>query len=465
MMKPAKANSYRRQRQQARKRSQRQAKQTPARPRGRAQELVYQVYQTIQHFFPTLFEQMRELDDCRKKSDYSLAEILTAGVAMFVLKSGSRNAFNNQREEARFRQNYHRLFKLRLPHLDTVHQVMTRLESDQLERLKQRLLQTLLTKKTLHRFRLLGRYFIIAVDASGVMSFAEQHCAQCLHQTSKKGKTTYFHNVLEAKLIAPNGLALSLATEWIDNPEGDYDKQDCERKAFVRLAAKLKALYPRLPICITTDGLYPNQTFFDACQRYDWRFIVTFKDGNLPSVWDEVNALLPRCPAHHHHERLLQGQHRLARHYRWLSDIDYHGHRLHWLECQETIDQDAPKRFVHLTDLRPTRATIATLSASGRLRWKIENEGFNCQKHHGYGLQHKYARNSYRAAQNYYQCLQIAHLINQLVILSQHFQQRLSGKITIKHLWEDLRGFLSFAHVCVQTLRALDQQRIQIRLA
>jgi hypothetical protein len=408
---------------------------------------------------------MRQLEDCRKKADYSLAEILTACVALFVLKTGSRNAFNNQREEARFQKNYQRLFKLRLPHLDTVHQVMARLEESQLERLKQTLLQALLNKKTLHRFRLLGRYFIVAVDASGVMSFSKPHCDQCLHKTSKKGKTTYFHNVLEAKLIAPNGLALSLATEWIENPEGEYDKQDCEMKAFVRLAEKLKALYPRLPIGITADGLYPNQTFFETCQRYAWRFIVTFKDGNLPTVWQEIKALLPRCAEQHHHERLMQGPQRIERHYRWLTDIDYHGHCLHWIECLETIDEDAPKRFVQLTDLRPERANVAMLSASGRLRWKIENEGFNCQKHHGYGLQHKYARNSYLAAQNYYQCLQIAHLINQLVILSQSFQQRLTGKLTIKHLWEKLRGFLSFAHVNVKTLRQLDQQRIQIRLA
>ena len=45
--------------------------------------------------------------------------------------------------------------------------------------------------------------------------------------------------MLEAKLITPSGLAISWATEWIANPTGKYDKQDCERKAFVRLAAIL----------------------------------------------------------------------------------------------------------------------------------------------------------------------------------------------------------------------------------
>ena len=79
----------------------------------------------------------------------------------------------------------------------------------------------------------------------------------------KNGKTTYFHLVLEARLITPTGFSISIATEWIENPEGgEYDKQDCERKGFTRLAAKLKEVYPRLPIVILADGLYPYEGFF-----------------------------------------------------------------------------------------------------------------------------------------------------------------------------------------------------------
>ena len=52
------------------------------------------------------------------------------------------------------------------------------------------------------------------------------------------------------------------------------------------------------------------------------------------------------------------------------------------------------------------------------MRWKIENQGFNDQKNQGYQLGHKFSETSFNALQNYYQCLQIAHLINQLVIHS-----------------------------------------------
>ncbi|GHU84776.1 hypothetical protein FACS189415_8150 [Bacteroidia bacterium] len=113
-----------------------------------------------------------------------------------------------------------------------------------------------------------NKYYMIAVDATGVMSFDHKHCDQCLTRTSSGGKITYYHYVLEAKLVTRDGLCLSLASEWIENPAGDYIKQDCERKAFLRLAAKLKKQYPRLPICILADGLYPYEGAFGICEGW-----------------------------------------------------------------------------------------------------------------------------------------------------------------------------------------------------
>jgi hypothetical protein len=60
-------------------------------------------------------------------------------------------------------------------------------------------------------------------------------------RTSKNGKATYFHSVLEARSVTRNGFSISIATEWVENPEGgEYDKQDCEGKGFTSLAATLK---------------------------------------------------------------------------------------------------------------------------------------------------------------------------------------------------------------------------------
>jgi hypothetical protein len=411
---------------------------------------------------------MREIEDCRRGGDYELAELITACIALFIFKQGSRNAFNNQRQEHKFKSQYRKLFKLRLPHLDTVDRVMRRLPDEALERLKQRMIQALLEKKALHRFRFMKRWFVVAIDGTGVMNFSQKHCEHCLHKRSKRGKLSYFHNVLEAKLIAPNGFSISIATEWIENPQGEYDKQDCELKAFKRLATKLKKQFPRLPICITADGLYPNQGFFEQCQHNDWRFIITFKDGNLPTVWEEVRALGAITPPARRTERRLQGHSEIVEQLSWLNAIDYHTHRLNWVECIETItDQktgaQSCTRFVHLSDLPVDGSCAHLISHTGRLRWKIENEGFNIQKNHGYGLQHKFSRRSWQAAKNYYQCLQMAHLINQLMVLSTAFQQHLTGKMTLAHLWKCLLGMLTYGELDEHGFTQRTQRRIQIR--
>jgi len=451
---------------QAQRRAQRRA--AAAEP-SRGQAILYELCKTIHHFFPDLFDRLRQVEDCRQKSDYTLVELLLAAIMLFVFQQGSRNALNNKRKEKKFRKHYQRLFKLRLPHLDTVHHVLCRLPDTELEQLKHTLVKTLLEKKVLHKYRLFERWFVVAVDATGVVSFSERHCEHCLHRTSKSGKTTYFHQVLEAKLITASGLAISLATEWIVNPDGEYDKQDCERTALVRLAAQLKQQYPRLPICLTADGLYPSEGFFELCRQNEWAFILTFQDGNLPTVWEDVQGLLPRTPAQCQHERRYHGTTVIDQTFRWLNHLDYRGHTLAWLECVEVVTpqkkgKPPQSRFVHLTNLTVTARTVRTLSRTGRLRWKIENEGFNTQKHLGYSLEHKYARGSWQAAKNYYQCLQIGHLLNQLTILSTTFQVHLQGKTTCRHLWICLIAFLLEGQLSQSPFDALAHQRFQIRL-
>jgi hypothetical protein len=165
-------------------------------------DLIYQMHLAIVHHFPLLFEWMREIEDCRKKqSPYELTELLTACLAMFLFKSESRNGFNNLRKDLRFKKNYKRLFKCSLPHMDTVDRVIRLLNDEQLELLKQRMVQTLLRRKVFHNQRYRNHWFCVAIDATGVMSFDKKHCDQCLHKTSKKGHTTWMHHVLEARLV------------------------------------------------------------------------------------------------------------------------------------------------------------------------------------------------------------------------------------------------------------------------
>jgi hypothetical protein len=414
---------------------------------------------TLKHRFAELLPSFSLLPDPRNPQgrQYGMDEIMFGGLSLFLFKSGSRNRLNNNRSDGYFNAHYHQLSGMKLPHQDAVHDVLRELESGDLEQVKMNLMSRMFEQKWLRDYRLLGKYYLVAVDATGVVSFDERHCEHCLTKKSKNGKTTYFHYVLEAKLVTADGHALSLASEWIENPSGDFDKQDCERKAFKRLAKKLKKHYPRLPVCILADGLYPYENAFKTCEENGWKFIFVLQDGSLKTVQEELILTRRRQPASTWYT-VKQGW-RITQQYRYQTGIEYHTkYSLNWIQCMETrskINQGktqparpAPEtsRFEYVTSLQPDRENVRAIGSAGRLRWKIENEGFNTQKCGDYELEHKYSRNSYNCLKNYYTLLQIAHAINQLVEKGKCVTGilKLRPKETLHNLWNKLKGYMIF---------------------
>ena len=438
---------------------------------SKGQQIVYQINKTILHYFPDLIERMQKFPDYRERKHYKIAELVTGGIAMFLFKEGSRNAINNDRKEPKFSKNYQRLFKLQLPHMDAVDALMVILKEEELEQLKATLVATLIEQHVFRKFKFLGKKYNITVDGTGIASFDSPHCEACLTKTSKGGKITYFHNVMEAKLVTSNGFSISLATEWISNErKSEYDKQDCEINAFKRLAVKIKRYFPRLPILITADGLYPNQSFFNICLQNGWDFIVTLQDKSLKTLQEEI-SWLKRIDAKKVQIFRASKTTRTTYEYIYLNELEYKEFCLSWVECIETTvniknGKTTENRFVHLSNLKLDDETAVAVSDEGRLRWKIENEGFNTQKNGGYGLEHKYSRTSFNAMKNYYQCLQIAHIINQLATKSQNIATLFiqDAKFTVCKLWEHLRSFLIQCDLDESELIANKNHRCQIRL-
>ncbi|MCG4627823.1 transposase, partial [Anaerostipes hadrus] len=81
----------------------------------------------------------------------------------------------------------------------------------------------------------------------------------------------YMHHVLEAKLVVGD-MVFSIASEFIENESENVSKQDCELKAFDRLAKKIKKIFKRLPICILGDSLYACETVFNLCRAHKWKY-------------------------------------------------------------------------------------------------------------------------------------------------------------------------------------------------
>jgi hypothetical protein len=428
------------------------------------------------HYFGEFADLFHPVHDPRNPDfiTYPMAAVGFAGVLMFLCRLGARRQITHLlRGNGPSAAKFQALFGVEsCPHGDTVNALYSRLNPGEVQEVVNSMVETLIRKKVLYRYRLLDHDYLIAIDGTGRLTFPERHCAHCLTQTHN-GKTTYYHPVLEAKLVAANGLAFSVMTEFIENPGEKPTKQDCELKAFYRLADRLKQRFPRLPICLLLDGLFAGGPTFALCEKYRWKYLVVLTEDDLSSVHQELDALMPL--ASENHLTIHTGiQSEIRQVFRWMNDVSYldsekRKHIISVMECLETCPvskgERKTTRFKWITNLKVKTNNIRILTnQGGRLRWKIENEGFNVQKNGGYALEHAYSRNP-TAAKVFYYILQIAHILAQLIEHGSLFRKAFpAGVGSAKNIafclleaWRNLR----------LTTRHLEQvlsPRVQIRL-
>jgi len=419
--------------------------------------LLRNIRQVMHCHFADLSVRLSALGDPRKFETYAIEELVMAAIVLSILECNSRNAFNTKAREEKFCKNYYRFFGLALPHMDTVNDFFKLLDVQEMEEIRCCLISNLIEKRVFHKFRFFEQYSHIAIDGTGTYNWGENPPEDiekfASTRESKNGKVTYFTLLLEAVLICKNGMTIPLMTEWIANDNPEYDKQDCESKAFKRMAVRLKKHFPRLGICIVADGLYSNVSIMNICQEYDWKYITVFKDGNLPSVWEEVESLLPLgggAPSCQQYWR--DTTHRITRTFRWLKDLPYQKHSIHWVECvQETVHrktgEKSANRFVFLTNMDVNCDNIASILMAGRARWLIEDH-FNTQKNRGGNLHHKFCRNNFNAIKNWHNTRQLAYLIKELAKHAIEVQKLVkSNKLTWCELWKIINGYLYFCSI------------------
>ena len=448
------------------------ASATEADPSGKAAGLIGEaeagewigpaLLKTLRHFFPNFASWLASTPDPRDPRFivYPISYVLMSGILLFLTKLGSRRQMRFHFHTTPFIANVNFLLGTSLEtmlHPDTLAWLTKRLPLEALEDLRRTMINQLLRRKVFEKDRLLGKYYLVAVDGTGVLVYRERHCEHCLTQ-NHDGTIVYYHPVLEAKLVTASGFSLSIATEFIENPEAGMGKQDCEQKAFVRLTERLKRHFPHLQICLLLDGLYVSRPVFDRCQSFGWRYVVTFKEGSAPGVFDEYERLKAAGAKEHHATR---GD--IPQQYWWVNEVDFGGRPVNVLECRERDSQGRSMRFVWLTDIPVTETNFSQLgNGGGRLRWKIENEGFNVQKNNGYALQHAYSEHEH-AAKNFYLLLQIAHLIAQLLekgLLAKSMAKHIGAiRNVARFLLEELRH-LTWKAAQLEPMLA---QRIQIR--
>lgn len=439
------------------------------------QEVLLKAFSgTLYHYFGGWKKLFRGIRDGRNPAwiEYPLESLLSAGVLMYLFRLGARRQIKYQlRGNTLSQSKFDAWFGVdEVPHGDTLNYAFKRIAPAEVQEVICRMVKTLIRKKVLYRWRVYGN-FLVAVDGTGVLTFRERHCEYCLTKKLHSGETLYYHPVLEAKLVTANGFAFSLMTEFIENTDPQADKQDCELKAFYRLSQRLKARFPHLPICLLLDGLFAGGPTFQLCHDYNWRYMIVLQEADLPQVHRTYELVLSQSPENYKHICLGQQQ-EIHQEFHWVRQIDYldsqdRHHALNLLVCQETRSTQPAEHtttFKWLTNFIPTAHNVDTLAnQAGRLRWKVENEGFNIQKNGGFQLEHPYSQND-TARKVFYYLLQIAYLLFQLMEKGSLFRQVFpQGVGSLKNIAFRLLEAWRNARLTPEAFCALYSGRYQIR--
>jgi len=371
--------------------------------------------------------------------------LVLMALMMLCGQCGSRRQLNRERRGPEFGANLWRLLEQRFQDAccsDTMNGVLERVNPEAFEELIAKLVGTLHRGKVLRKFLCDGK-LVVAIDGTQMLTFHTRHCPQCLTRTLADGSTQYFHYVLAAKIVTPLGLVVPLAFEFVENPPGrtEFDKQDCELKAARRLFRKIRRLFPRLAIMVVGDGLYADQTTFQQLDDLGWDFLITLKEAKIPTL----DKQLPADPARWGGRRIRQyrpDRTHLDWHLQWRTPLFYRKMVLHAVRLEET-DADGRRLYHNLwiTNVKPNADNALKLAQTGRLRWKIENEGTNTQKNGGYRMEHGYGLGGY-AWKNYYLILQIGQLFNDLVRFGDLLQKlAMDQRATFARLYGTIRQF------------------------
>jgi hypothetical protein len=180
--------------------------------------------QTVRHFFPDFNAWLDRLPDTRDRDACTYATRFLAwwGLHLYLLQLGSRRQLDFELRDggAVVLANLNRLAETRqatLPVHDTLDHFLGHVELAGWERLRTRCVQRLVRMKALDAARLLGRP-VLLLDATGLLCFSRRHCPRRLTQRHGK-QTLYLHHVLEAKILGPGGVVVSLGSEFIENAD------------------------------------------------------------------------------------------------------------------------------------------------------------------------------------------------------------------------------------------------------
>jgi hypothetical protein len=322
-----------------------------------------------------------------------MLDIGMAAFSLFFMQNESFLQYQQMLEKKHGKSNCQTLFGMsKIPTDSHIRKMLDGTSPSYFDDMFPETLRTLEQEKALGSFHRFGDRLLIALDGTEYFNSYDIHCENCSHRERSNGKTEYFHTFLSATVVAPGRrYVIPLQPEFIV-PQDGHSKQDCESFAARRWLQKHGSTYqPYKPIYLG-DDLFSKHPICQAIRNVDGNFIFTCKPDSHKTIEEYLQGA---TFSEYTETHSVPGRGKRTHHYRWICNIpirDSHDAlEVNWFDI--TISDENGKRTYYnsfVTDISIDESNVVELSACGRSRWKIENEGFNVLKNNGYNLEHNY---------------------------------------------------------------------------
>ena len=259
---------------------------------------------TIFHYVPEI---LKYIDEPRKRYDYPMRYLIMSEMLMFLSEGKSQRFTETAFDDTKYLENISKIIKgkvEKIPDAEIYTNVFSRIEKEEIEKFQYKINYDMIRNKTYEDSKILGKYNLI-LDATRFQKAHYKINEEWLNETVE-GKTTWYLSMLELKLVA-NNMAISIMNEMIKNEDKKKGneteeeiknksieelKQDCELNASKRMLPRFREKYPRLPVRIIADSLYPSIGLIELCEEENLEYIFVLKDKKIPTLLEEFLTLV-----------------------------------------------------------------------------------------------------------------------------------------------------------------------------
>jgi hypothetical protein len=408
---------------------------------------------------PELIQFLRSLlynlPDERKRGNntkYQVEDAVMAAFSVFFTQSPSFLDHQRLMKSNKGKDNAESLFSIEaIPSDNQIRNLLDPVPATTIFMAFQKVYQWLEKKGVLKKFLYLDGEILVALDGTEYFSSKKINCPHCNCRNHRNGTTTYFHGCVTPIVVSPHQKqVINLEPEFIKKQDG-HQKQDCENAAVKRWLNKNPQNKYGYPVTLLGDDLYSHEPVCELALKQGYNFIFVCLETSHKTLYEWLEFLEKSGEVTTVEKKQWDGRKNLIYRYRYASRLPlrYEDSSLEVNWCEVTIINEKTEEIIYqnnwITNHKITENNVERIVKAAPSRWKVENEGNNVLKNHGYNLEHNFGHGENHLCELLLSLNLLAFLFHTVLDLVNYTYQKVRELlVTRTTFFKDIRTLLKY---------------------